>query len=136
MILHGDWLARRRTRSGWRGRGLLRCCPVAAGEGCMAEEPFELSTCGDALERMRGLSSGFAGELQEASKAMRGMDGEAQRLSRSLSGSLRSAFDKAVFGGARLGDVFRDLASSMAGKVLDASVQPVINALTGAFSGM
>lgn len=102
----------------------------------MAEEPLEMSTLGDALDRMRGLSSGFAGELQEASKAMRGMDGEAQRLSRSLSTSLRSAFDRAVFGGAKLGDVFRDLASSMAGKVLDASVQPILNSLTGGFSGI
>lgn len=102
----------------------------------MADEPFDFSSFGDALERMRGLGSGFAEELQEASRAMRGMDGEAQRLSRSLSNSLRSAFDKAVFGGARLGDVFRDLAASMAGKVLDASVQPMMNALTGGFSGM
>lgn len=102
----------------------------------MAEEPFDADAFGGALSEMRGLASGFAAELGEATRAMRGMDGETQRLSRSLSTSLRSAFDKAVFSGAKLGDVFRDLASSVAGKVLDAAMQPVLNSLTSGFSGI
>ena len=105
----------------------------------MAEDPigaFDAGALGGALAEMRGLASGFAGELAEASKAMRDMDGEARRLSRSLSSSLRSAFDKAVFGGAKLTDVFRDLAASVAGKVLDAALRPVTGALANGFGGL
>ena len=91
---------------------------------------------GKALTEMRGLASGFAGELANASKAMEQMDGQSKRLSRSLSSSLKSAFDKAVFGGAKLTDVFRDLASSVAGKALNAAITPVTNAISGGFSSL
>lgn len=89
---------------------------------------------GAALDSVRSLTSGFTGEISEATKAMRTLDGQAQKLSRSLSSSLKSAFDKAVFGGQKLGDVFRDLASNVAGKALDAALTPVTNALAGGFT--
>lgn len=91
---------------------------------------------GKALTDMRGLASGFASELSDASRAMEQMDGQSKRLSRSLSSSLRSAFDKAVFGGAKLTDVFRDLASSVAGKALNAAITPVTNAISGGFTSL
>ncbi len=91
---------------------------------------------GRALNDMRGLAAGFAGELANASTAMEKMDGQSKRLSRSLSSSLKSAFDKAVFGGAKLTDVFRDLASSVAGKALNAAITPVTNAISGGFSSL
>ena len=102
--------------------------PIGRGAGAGA--------LGGALAEMRGIAAGFAGELAGASKAMREMDGSALKLSRSLSSSLRSAFDKAVFGGEKLTDVFRDLASSVAGRALDAAMRPVTTALTGGFSGL
>lgn len=86
---------------------------------------------GTALDNVRSLTSGFTGEISEATKAMRTLDGQAQKLSRSLSSSLKSAFDKAVFGGQKLSDVFRDLASNVAGKALDAALTPLTNALAG-----
>lgn len=91
---------------------------------------------GRALADMQGLAAGFAGELTNASRAMEQMDGQSKRLSRSLSSSLRSAFDKAVFGGAKLSDVFRDLASSVAGKALNAAISPVTNALSGGLTSL
>jgi len=91
---------------------------------------------GRALSEMRGLTSGFAGDLTDATRAMQTMDGQAMKLSRSLSSSLRSAFDKAVFGGAKLGDVFRDLASSIGGRALNAALQPVTNAISGGVGGL
>jgi lambda family phage tail tape measure protein len=90
---------------------------------------------GGALGEMRGLAASFTGELSDATRAMRDMDGEARRLSRSLSSSLRSAFDKAVFGGEKLTTVFRGLALSVTDKVLDAALRPVSGALSGSFSG-
>ena len=101
------------------------------------DDPFSggSQALGGALGEMRGIATAFTGELSDATRAMRDMDGEARRLSRSLSSSLRSAFDKAVFGGEKLSDVFRDLALSVTGKVLDAALKPVTNALAGSFSG-
>ncbi|MEM7237554.1 MAG: hypothetical protein AAF501_07005, partial [Pseudomonadota bacterium] len=78
----------------------------------------------DALADMRGLTAGFREELDDASRAIRTMDGETQKLSRSLSSSLRSAFDKAVFGGGKLSDVFRGLARDVAGRALNAALKP------------
>lgn len=91
---------------------------------------------GRALSEMRGLTAGFAGDLTAATRAMQTMDGQAMKLSRSLSSSLRSAFDKAVFGGAKLGDVFRDLASSIGGRALNAALQPVTKAISGGVGGL
>ena len=88
-------------------------------------------TLGTSLDQLRGLAADFTGELAEAGQAMKSLDGQAQKLSRSLSSSLRSAFDKAVFGGEKLSTVFRDLASSVAGKALNAAIAPVTNALAG-----
>ncbi|MEM7210617.1 MAG: phage tail tape measure protein [Pseudomonadota bacterium] len=103
------------------------------------QDPFGTSfsdTFSGALSEMRELTAGFTGELTEAGEAMKVLDGQASKLSRSLSSSLRSAFDRAVFGGERLSDVFRGLASSVAGKALDAALQPVTSGLSEAFTGV
>ena len=91
---------------------------------------------GTALEEMRGLAASFTGEITEATNAIKNLDGESKKLSRSLSSSLRSAFDKAVFGGEKLSTVFRDLASSVAGKALDAALKPVTDSVASGFSGI
>ncbi len=104
-----------------------------------SDDPFETGFgegLAPALEEMRGLAAGFTGELREASEAMKTLDGQAEKLSRSMSSSLRSAFDKAVFGGEKLSVVFRDLASSIAGRALDAALTPVTNAVAGGFNGI
>ncbi|MEM7667635.1 MAG: phage tail tape measure protein [Pseudomonadota bacterium] len=90
----------------------------------------------DALADMRGLTAGFREELDEASRAIRTMDGETQKLSRSLSSSLRSAFDKAVFGGGKLSDVFRGLARDVAGRALNAALKPVEQSLGSGLNGL
>ncbi len=84
-----------------------------------------------ALAEMRGLTQGFAEELGAAATAMRGMDAEAKTLARSLGGSLRSALDKAIFGGAKLGDVLKGLAADVLGKTVDFALKPVQAALSG-----
>ncbi|MEM6971930.1 MAG: phage tail tape measure protein [Pseudomonadota bacterium] len=81
------------------------------------------------LGDLRFQSSGLADELTEAARQMRELDGGAVRLSRSLGGSLRRAFDSAVFGGNQLGDVLRGLGRSVAGKALDVALGPVQGAL-------
>ena len=88
------------------------------------------------LDELRGLAASFTGEISEATNAIKTLDGESQKLSRSLSSSLRSAFDKAVFGGEKLSSVFRDLAGSVAGKALDAALKPVTDSVANGFSGV
>lgn len=91
---------------------------------------------GSALEDLRGLTAGFTSEVSEAADAIKTLDAQSQKLSRSLSSSLKSAFDRAVFGGEKLSTVFRDLASTIAGRALDAALTPVTNAVAGGFSGV
>ena len=91
---------------------------------------------GPALSEMRELTADFTSELVEAGEAMKTLDGQSGKLSKSLSFSLRTAFDRAVFGGERLGDVFRGLASSVAGKALDTALKPVTTGLSGALTGV
>jgi phage-related minor tail protein len=87
------------------------------------------------LREARGLSGGLAAELRMAAREMRDMDDEARRLSRSLGSSLRSAFDKAVFGGAKLSDVMRGLAGDVAGSALNAALRPVQSAIGAGVTG-
>lgn len=96
----------------------------------------------DALSDVQGQTSGFRDELIAATRQIREMDGETQRLARSLGSSLRGAFDKAVFGGGKLSDVFRGLARDVVGKSLDAALRPVqgalgsgVNSLVGGLAG-
>ena len=91
---------------------------------------------GATLTEVAGETRGFAGEIAEATESMREMEAQAARLSRSLGASLRSAFDRAVFGGDRLGDVLRDLGASVAGRTLDAALRPLQRSLTEGVAGL
>jgi phage-related minor tail protein len=93
-------------------------------------------TLSASLSQMKSLAGGFGDELSAATEAMRAMDRQAAKLSRSLGSSLRSAFDKAVFGGDKLGGVLRDLASDVAGRTLDAALKPVSTAVTEGIGGL
>ena len=95
-----------------------------------------VASFGKALDQMRSLTAGFRAEVAETNRAMVDMDAQSRKLSRSLSSSLRNAFDKAVFGGEKLGDVFRDLAGAVAGRALDAAISPVTNALSGGVASL
>lgn len=88
------------------------------------------------MAEMRGRTAGFAEELAAATKQMREMDAESRRLSRSLGTSLRSAFDKAIFGGKGLGEVMRGLASDVVSKSLNAAITPVTTGLGSALTGV
>lgn len=97
---------------------------------------FAGSELTSALGEMRDLAAMFSSELGGASNAMRSMDGEAKRLSHSLGSGLRSAFDKAVFGGAKFSDVLKGLARDVAGSALDAALKPVQGAIGSSLSSL
>ena len=91
---------------------------------------------GGALADLQSLAGGFASEMAGATEVMKAMDGQTQRLSRSLGTSLRTAFDRAVFGGSKLSDVMRGLARDVAGRSLNAALRPVQNALGSSLNGL
>lgn len=88
------------------------------------------------LTELQGLAGAFAGEMSDAARAMKDMDAETRRLSRSLGSSLRTALDRAVFGGAKLGDVMRGLVSDIAGRTLNAALRPVQNSMGAGLNGL
>ncbi|MCH8951366.1 MAG: phage tail tape measure protein [Proteobacteria bacterium] len=91
---------------------------------------------GATLAELQSLAGGFASEMAGATEVMKAMDGQTQRLSRSLGTSLRSAFDRAVFGGGKLSEVMRGLARDVAGRSLNAALRPVQNALGSSLNGL
>ena len=95
---------------------------------------------GSSLAAVRDAAAGFSEELASANREMREMDAEARRLSRSIGSSLRTAFDRAIFGGQGLGDVLRGLAQDVISRTLNAAMRPVTtglgSALAGAFSAI
>lgn len=103
------------------------------GQGSGADDPGGGLT--SALQEMQALTAGFTGEITGATEAMRLMDGQAQRLSRSVGSSLRTAFDRAVFGGGKLSDVMRGLALDIASSAMNSALRPVTNGLAAAFTG-
>ncbi|MEM6904488.1 MAG: phage tail tape measure protein [Pseudomonadota bacterium] len=91
---------------------------------------------GASFSEVRGLAAGFREELSEATRAMREMDGETRALARSLGSSLRSALDRAIFGGGKFSDVFKGLARDLAGRALDSALKPVQSAIGGGIASL
>lgn len=90
---------------------------------------------GSSLQDVQSTAAGFSGELAGATEAMRAMDAQAQRLSRSLGSGLRTALDRAVFGGAKFSDIFRGVALDIAGNAFNTALKPLTGGLVGALSG-
>lgn len=90
-----------------------------------------------ALQRdAEGLSAAFAAELGAVREEMKRTSAEADRLSGSITGSLRRALDGLIFGGKRASDTMRQLGRDLTGKVLNAALSPVQNAVTGGISSL
>ncbi len=67
----------------------------------------------------------FQNELKGTEAALAQAGQQATKFTRSVGGSLRSAFDALVFDGAKLGDVLRNLSLSIADSALDKVLNPV-----------
>lgn len=83
-----------------------------------------------------GLSEAFSQELQAMRSEMKATEVEATQLSSSISGSLRKALDGLVFGGARASDTLQKLGRDMTGRVLNAALQPVQQAVGNGIGGL
>ena len=100
----------------------------------------ELGELERAYQRLRaaagGATSGLAFDLRASTAEIRAMERETSGLSRSFGTGLRRAFDSAIFSGAKLSDVMRDLALSFSRSVLNSALSPVQNSIGGAISGL
>jgi lambda family phage tail tape measure protein len=98
------------------------------------------ASLGSALDALSGdaagLSDAFAQEMQTMRAEMKTTGDEASALSSSISGSLRKALDGLVFGGAKASDTLRKLGQDMTGRVLNAALQPVRQAVGQGIGGL
>jgi phage-related minor tail protein len=82
------------------------------------------------------MAAAMAEELRRLRGEMKATEREAQALAGSISGALRSAFDRMVTGGANASDVLKGLGRDLAGRTFDAAVRPVQGALTQGLTGV
>ncbi len=87
-------------------------------------------------QNAQAMTGVFVEELGRASTAMRSAGGEARGLSTALGTSLRSAFDRLVFGGAQLSDVLQRLGQDLSSRVLNSAMAPVQSAIGDGVAGL
>jgi len=104
----------------------------------MAEIEGDLTRVGDLLDQIEAgvanteaVTGAFRTELDDMRGAMSNASREAQGLSKSLTGSLRTALNGLIFDGAKASDVFQRLGRSVASRAFDQAFKPVAGALGG-----
>ncbi|MGG7565662.1 phage tail tape measure protein [Rhodovulum sp. DZ06] len=96
----------------------------------------EALSLGSLSRDAQGLSDAFAAELSEVREEMKRTSAEADRLSSSISGSLRRALDGLVFGGKRASETLRGLGRDLSNNVLNAALGPIQKAVGSGISGL
>lgn len=104
----------------------------------MAEIEGDLTRVGDLLDQIEAgvanteaVTGAFRTELDDMRGAMNNASREAQGLSKSLTGSLRTALNGLIFDGNKASDVFSRLGRSVASRAFDRAITPVAGALGG-----
>ena len=101
------------------------------GDGDLAGALNEFNAAG---EDARGLAESVSEELGRLRGEMKQTTREARGLAGAISGSLRSAFDRMVVGGAGASEVLQRLGADLAGRTFDAAMKPVHGALSSALT--
>ena len=81
------------------------------------------------LSGLQGVAVQFRRELEGVQGCMKEAGREAAGMSRSLSSSIRGAFEGMIFDGKRVSDALASVGRSMAGSVLDQALAPVQNSI-------
>ena len=81
------------------------------------------------LSGLQGVAVQFRRELEGVQGGMKEAGREASSMSRSLTSSIRGAFEGMIFDGKRVSDALSSVGRSMAGSVLDQALAPVQNSL-------
>ena len=110
------------------------------GDESLTRQTADVASLEKAFQRLRSTATGTTAELSfdlRASTAeIRALGRETDGLSRSFGSGLRRAFDSAIFSGAKLSDVMRNLALSFSRTMLNSALAPVQNSIGGAISGL
>jgi phage-related minor tail protein len=83
------------------------------------------------LGGLEAMTGAFRRELEGTGTSFRDTGREAAGMSRSVSGSIRGAFDAIVFDGKRLGDSLRGIGQTLSSAVLNQALAPVQKAIGG-----
>ena len=89
------------------------------------------------LTGLGGVAGSFRRELDSVQGSMKDASREATSMSRSVSSSLRQAFEGVIFDGEKLSDALADIGRSITGSVLSQALAPVQKSVgTAVSSGM
>jgi phage-related minor tail protein len=87
------------------------------------------------LAGLEGVTGAFRRELDGAGGSLRETGREAAGMSRSVSGSLRRAFEGVVFDGKRVSEALRGVGQTLSNTVLNQALKPVQGAVGSAVGG-
>jgi phage-related minor tail protein len=87
------------------------------------------------LAGLEGVTAAFRRELEDVGGTFREAGREASGMSRSLTASIRQAFDGVVFGGRNLGDALRGIVRSVSGSALNQALAPIQGAVGRVIGG-
>lgn len=96
----------------------------------------QLDGLGGTLAGLEGVAGAFRRELDGMQGSMKDAGRETAGLSRSLSASVRAAFDGMIFDGKRLSDALAGVGRSISGAVLNRALAPVQSAVGSALGGL
>ncbi len=85
---------------------------------------------------LEGVTGAFRRELDGMQGSMKDAGRETAGLSRSMTSSVRAAFDGVIFDGKRLSDALTGVGRSLSGKVLNQALAPVQNAVGSLLGGL
>lgn len=105
----------------------------------MAEFEAELTQLGSdflslegSISGLEGATSAFRRELDGVRGSMKDAGGEATNMSKSVSSSVKKAFDGVLFDGKRLSEMLSTIGQSISGSVVNQALAPVQSALGSA----
>lgn len=87
------------------------------------------------LAGLEGITGAFRRELEGVGGSLRDTGREASGMSRSVSSSIRSAFEGVLFEGRGLGDALKSVGQSLSGAVLSQAMKPIQGAIGSAIGG-
>lgn len=96
----------------------------------------QLDQLNSGLGQSASMVSAFNGELSKMQGGLGKTSGDLKSLEKSFSSGLRGALDGLITDGAKLSDVFRNLALSIADTAFKAAITPVTDHLGGMFGNL
>jgi phage-related minor tail protein len=102
---------------------------MADYEGDLSRLEAEFAGLEGALAGLEGVTGAFRRELEGVEGGLRDAGREATGMSRSVSSSLRRAFEGVLFDGKALGDALAGVGRSLSGAVLNQAMAPVQGAI-------